>query len=232
MSSVLPADSHDAGVPRAATAFLGFAGAVLIGGVAQAFVWRWDIDWLTAVSSSQFLWGLLCFYVAWGWSRGRLLPGVAAGATTGLGLIASYYVVQWLVDGRHAALDQFTESRGLAWTAASVIGGAGVGLLGALAAAPATTHPRRKAFGLVGTALIVAGGPAAWWISRGDQLRPDGSAISVATFVCVGAALLATALWRCGPGDTIRGGVPAVLLATVVLAMLYVLEPRLLYLTF
>ena len=35
--------------------------------------------------------GLLCF----SWSHGCLVPGVAAGATTGMVLIASYYVAQW-----------------------------------------------------------------------------------------------------------------------------------------
>lgn len=225
------AQSVPAAVSRTATVSLGALGALIVGGVAQAVVWRWDIDWLTAVTNSQFLWVLLCFLVAWGWSRGQVLPGIAAGAATGLALIASYYGMQWLVDGRSSAVGQFTDSRGVAWTAASVVGGAGVGLFGALAACPAVTRPRRKAFGLVSAALILAGGPATWLATR-SQLAPEGAAIAAATYGCVAAALLWVALRRCGAREAIRGGALAAIVAALVLATLFVLQNSLLYLTY
>jgi hypothetical protein len=217
---------------RKAALILSAVGAFLVGGVGQAVVWRWDIDWLTAVSGSQFLWVLLCFFVAWAWSLGRLLPGAAAGAITGLMLIVSYYVVQWLLDGRHAAVAQFTESRGLAWTGASVVGGAAVGLLGALAAASASTTPRRKAFGLVSAALIMGLGPAAWLTLTAERAQRDGASIAAAIFVCVAVGLLWVALRRCGLAHTIRGGIPAVAVTVALLVTLLVLQRSVLYMTF
>ena len=225
------AESATGALSRTATASLGALGAFITGGVAQAVVWRWDIDWLTAVTTSQFLWVLLCFLVAWGWSRGHILPGIAAGAARGLALISSYYGMQWLMDGRSSAVEQFTDSRGVAWAAASVVGGAGVGLFGAMAASPAVTRPRRKAFGLVSAALILAGGPATWLATR-SQLAPEGAAIGAVTYGCVGAALLWVSLRQCGARQAIRGGALAAVVAATVLATLFVLQNSLLYLTY
>lgn len=73
--------------------------AVLLGGAAQTYVWRWGVEGLTKVSNSQFGWVLLCFVVAWAWARGRVSSGMVAGALTGLGLMGSYYCVQWFADG-------------------------------------------------------------------------------------------------------------------------------------
>lgn len=221
------------GVRRAAAVLLGVVGAFAIGGVAQAHVWAGAIHWLTAVSNSQFLWALLCFVVAWAWSLGRLLPGAAAGALTGLALIASYYAVQWLVSGQYSAVVQFTNSRGLAWTVASVLGGAGVGLLGALAGQCAATRPRRKAFGMIGAGLLVGCGPAVWKVSRGGYFLSGELGVAVAVFIGVGVVLVTTAFWCCGPRNAIRGGLPAVLVAAGLLAVLFILQNAgILYLTF
>jgi hypothetical protein len=233
MSSTPRAEEASGAGGRAAAALLGGAGALLVGGVAQAVVWRWGVDWLTAVTNSQFLWVLLCFCVAWGWSRGSLGRGATAGGLTGLALIASYYLVQWAVEGPHAALSQLTHSRGLAWTAASVIGGCGVGLLGALAGEPAVRRPARKAFGLIGAGTLVGGGPAVWLLASGDRLLVGQRAVAVAVFVTVGLVLVATAVRRCGPRAAFRGGVSGACLALLLLVVLFLLEEAgILYLTF
>lgn len=205
---------------------------VLVGGVAQAFAWRWDAGWLTAVTSSQFLWALLCCATAYGWSRGRLVPGALAGGITGLGLIGSYYAAQWLTDSRHAAVSQFTDTGGAAWTAAAVIGGSVLGLLGAAAATSAVQHRRRRAFGLVGSAVVAGGGPAGWLAAGGEHLQAEGKRVAAVLLALVGAGLVAFAVRRCGPRETIVGGAAALLVALALLVGLYVLQHTVLYLTF
>jgi hypothetical protein len=227
-----PADGVD--VRRATSAGLGVVGAVLIGGVAQTFAWRWGVDALTAVTNSQFLWLLLCFVVAWGWSRGSLPSGAAAGAGTGLALIVSYYLVQWLVDGRYSAVDQFVESSGAAWVLASAVGGAAAGLLGALAGGSSVDQAQRRAVGLATAAVLVGGGPAAWIVLRGGGVlaAPGGSLVAAAVYLAVGAALVSVAVRRSGWPATVRGVLVAVVVAGGLAASLYVLQRTILYVTF
>ena len=207
-------------------------GAVLIGGVAQTYVWQWGIDWLTKVTNSQFAWMLLCFGVAWTWARGRLSSGLLAGGLTGLGLIASYYCVQWLEDGWHAAASQFSGTFGPAWTVAAIGGGALVGVLGALAGSSGEAQPVRKSVGLSTAALVVGLGPVVWFASKGDLLYKDGTWVAIAFYAAVGLSLALVGLRQCGFASFVRGLVIGTLASVVVLAGLLLLQGTVLYTTF
>jgi hypothetical protein len=207
-------------------------GAVLLGGAAQTYVWRWGAEGLTAVTNSQFGWALLCFLVAWAWAQGRVSSGMIAGLLTGLGLIVSYYCVQWLADGRHAAVSQFTGTYGIAWTVAAMGGGALVGGLGALAGASAERQPTRKALGLATAALVVGLGPLVWFWADGDVLHDDGIWIAITCYGATGLLLGVFALWKCGIAPFLRGLCLAVLASSAALASLLVLQATLLYTTF
>lgn len=217
---------------RGVVAGAGLVGAVLIGGVAQTYAWRWDIEWLSDVSNSQFLWVLWSFLVAWAWSRGRVVQGAAAGAATGLALIVSYYLVQWVSDGRHSATSQFADARGAAWTLAAVGGGAAVGILGGLAAAPAATAAGRKAFGLVAMGLVVGAGPSTWLAARGGSFQDGGLSTAATLFAIVGLVLLVAAARTCGAAALLRSGALAAVTGATALAVLFALEHTVLYLTF
>lgn len=205
------------------------AGAVAIGGLAQTLLWRLGSEWLTAITNSQFAWALFCFLIAWWWSGGRLTAGVAAGALTGLGLITSYYVVQWLVDGRHAAVDQFVDARGIAWTAATLMGGAVMGLLGGLAS---SARDPRRAFGRVAAAGVVGCGPLFWFLLNRDLFPPETIA-AVVFYLAVGVGLIVVALRSSGARSTVKGGLIAVVVVAALLGTLQVLQRTgALYLTF
>jgi hypothetical protein len=206
--------------------------AVLIGGVAQTYGWRWGAEGLTKVTNSQFGWTLLCFVVAWAWARGRVASGLAAGGLTGLGLIASYYCVQWFADGWHAAASQFTGTYGFAWTVAATGGGALVGGLGALAGSSAERQPTRKALGLSTAALVVGLGPLAWLVANGDVLHKDGMWVALMFYGAVGLSLGIFALWKCGIAPFLRGLSLGALTSSVALASLLVLQGTVLYTTF
>ena len=170
-----------------------------MGGVAQAFLWRWGLEGLANVTGSQFMWVLLTFGVSWASAGGRLAPGTAAGGLTGLALIASYYAMQWVADGRHSALAQFSKTGGVAWTMAALGGGAGIGLLGALASMEARESPRLKALGITTPAVIVMVGPPMWLFINSEFLDGAGLLSAVAVFVLVGGVLLLVAARACGP---------------------------------
>jgi hypothetical protein len=206
--------------------------AILIGGVAQTFVWRWGLDGVTKVTNSQFAWALLCFVVALAWARGRVSSGMGAGGLTGVGLISSYYGVQWFADGWHSAASQFAGTYGFAWTVAATGGGALVGLLGGLAGSSAEVHPTRKAVGLSTTALLVGLGPLAWFKINGDLLHQDGIWVAITFYGAVGAGLGALALWKCGLAPFLRGLAVGALASLVALAGLLVLQGSVLYTTF
>ncbi len=206
--------------------------AVLIGGVAQTYVWRWGPEGVTKVTNSQFVWALLCFVVAWAWARGRVSSGMVAGGLTGLGLIGSYYCVQWFADSWHSAASQFAGTYGFAWTLAATGGGALVGVLGALAGSPAEVQPTRKALGLSSAAILVGLGPLAWFIINGDALDKDGSWVAITCCGAVGLLLAGFALWKCGIAPFLRGLALGALSSSVALAGLIVLQNTALYTTF
>jgi hypothetical protein len=218
---------------RGGAVALGFLGALLIGGVSQAFLWRWGLGGLSSVTGSQFMWVLLSFGVAWGWAGGRVDQGVAAGGMTGLALIGSYYAMQWVADGRHSALAQFSKASGVEWTLAAIGGGAVIGLFGALAGKDGRERPRLKALGVATPAVIVGVGPALWILTNGDYLSPSRLIPAVGLFALAGGALLLYAVRTCGPLASIQalaisGGTGA----TALVGLLWLQTHGWLYLTF
>ena len=208
------------------------AGAVLLGGVTQAYAWRWGMEPLAKVVNTQFAWTLLCFVAAWGWARGRVLSGMAAGALTGLGLIASFYLLQWLASGWHAAESQFVHSSGPAWVIASVGGGAVIGILGALASCSPQERPIHKALGLSTAALIVGLGPLTWFVINGESLHRDWNWVATGFYGTVGLILLTLALRLCGISSFLRGLALAAVGSAAALGSLLILQSTVLYTTF
>ena len=225
---------HDERVTRRTGALLaGLLGALLVGGVSQAFLWRWGLGAVSTVTDSQFLWVLLTFGVAWAWAEGRVGQGALAGGATGLALIVSYYAMQWVADGRHSATAQFTRAAGPAWTLAAVAGGAAMGVLGALAGTSSRHRPRRKAFGIATPALLVAAGPVLWMLAESRYVPLAHVAPAAAVFVLVGAGLLAYAVRTCGRRVCVQATVLATGLSAVGLGGLWWLQTHgWLYLTF
>ncbi|RYU15583.1 hypothetical protein [Nocardioides iriomotensis] len=207
--------------------------AVLVGGVFQVLLWRWDLGAISVVATSQFTWVLLAFGAGWAWAGGHIGRGAAAGALTGLVLIVSYYGMQWLVDGRHAAVAQLSDSGGLAWTVAAVGGGALMGLLGGLASADARERSGPKALGIVTAALVVGAGPTLWLLVTGGDLPARGVLPAAVVFAVVGTTLLVHAVRSCGVRACLRGLAGALVLAGVALGGLWWLQVSgLLYVTF
>lgn len=218
---------------RWAAATLGLLGALLFGGVSQAFLWRWGLDGLANVTDSQFMWVLLTFGVSWGWARGRLGPGVAAGGMTGLGLIASYYAMQWAADGRHSAVAQYAKTGGVAWTLAAVAGGALMGLFGALAGVDVRERARLKALGIITPAVIVGVGPLLWLGTNGEYLDPSRLSPAAAVFVLASAGLLVLAARTCGFRASFQALALSLLSsATALIGLLMLQTHGWLYLTF
>jgi len=218
---------------RRGAATLGLLGTVFIGGISQAFLWRWGLVRLSTVTGPQFMWVLLTFGVAWLWARGRIGAGMAAGALTGLALISSYYAVQRLADGRHAASAQFFKTGGLAWTLAAVGGGAVMGFFGALAGLDGRERPALKALGITTPALIVGLGPIVWILVESRYLEPSRLVPAVAVFTLAGAAMLSLAVRTCGPAASVRASmVSAGVSATAVVGLLLLQTHGLPYLTF
>lgn len=213
---------------RRALVLLSVVSCVLVGGVAQTYAWRLGVDWFTAVTNSQFGWVLLCFLVSWVLARGAVRAGLMAGGLTGLGLIASYYLVQGLADGWHSASSQFVSSRGIGWVVVCVGGGAVIGVLGALASAASL---RRKAVGMVVAAGIVGLGPfTSWLASRGVFETAVG--VAVVAYAFVGILLAFTAWRRCGTRAFMYGLAAAALVCGLALAALFMVERAILYPTF
>jgi hypothetical protein len=218
---------------RTGAAALGLLGALLIGGISQTFLWRWGLGGLTNVTGSQFMWVLLAFGVAWGWAEGRLVHGAAAGGVPGLALIASYYATQWVADGRHSAVAQFTKTGGIAWTLAATGGGAVIGLFGALASMNGRERPTLKALGVATPAVVVGVGPALWILATGDSLRASGLIPVLGVCVLAGGVLLWYAVRTCGPAASIRAlPVSVGIGATALAALLWLQTHGWLYLTF
>lgn len=206
--------------------------AVLIGGVTQTYAWRWGIDPVTQTTNTQFAWILLCFIAAWAWAQGRVPSGIIAGGLTGAGLIGSYYVVQWLADGRHAAVSQFSSSSGLAWVVAAIGGGALFGGLGGLAGRSATEQSIHKALGLTVTALVVGLGPLVWLVVDGRSLQEDDIWAAITFYGVIGVVLGAVAARSCGTSSFLRGLGLATVCSSVALLSLLLLQRTVLYTTF
>ncbi|HEX6875651.1 MAG TPA: hypothetical protein VF165_08335 [Nocardioidaceae bacterium] len=212
---------------------LGLLGALLVGGVSQAFLWRWGLGGLSDVLGSQFMWVLLIFGVAWGWAEGRVGQGAAAGGVTGLALIVSYYAMQWVADGRHSAVAQFSKTGGVAWTLAAMGGGAVIGLFGALASLDGRDRPRWKALGVATPAVIVGAGPVLWILTNGRYLEPSRLLSALVVFVLAGGGLLVYAVRTCGAIASLRASAVSVGLgAAALVGLLWLQTHGWLYLTF
>lgn len=217
---------------RAIIVALGLLGATMIGGFAQTILWRWDIDILTYITNSQFLWVLLCFSVSWLWARGSIVGGILAGAITGLALIASYYLFQWLIDGWDAATSQFLGTRGIWWLLAAMGGGGLVGLLGGMSSLSVSQYPVRKMFGILTAALLVGAGPIAVLTFHGNVLDHEGIWVAALFFGMVGGLLAIIALNVGGIKAFLRGCLVSALVAAILLIGLLVAEQTFLYVTF
>lgn len=216
---------------RGGAVIVGLLGALLVGGVSQAFLWRGDFAALADVTNSQFTWALLTFGVAWAFADGRVGAGVAAGALTGLCLITSYYALQWVAEGRHSAVAQFSKSGGEAWTVAAVCAGALMGLFGGLASLRSRERPRAKALGITTPAVIVGLGSTTWALVNREYL--DLSRLVPAVFLVVAAALFVVAVRSCGPRASGYALAVSVGTGAAAIAGLLVLETNgWLYLTF
>lgn len=212
------------GTRRGGAVAWGLVGALLVGGVSQTLLWRWGLGGLATVTGSQFTWVLLAFGVARARAGGRVLPGTAAGGVTGLALITSYYVMQWVVDGRHSALAQLAKTGGAAWTVSAIGGGAVIGLFGGLASMDARARPTAKALGLVTPAAIVIAGPALWLLAGGGRLEAARLAPAAAVFALAGAALVLYAVRACGARAAGRAVVMSIGSGVVALAGLLWLQ--------
>ena len=232
--TIVVAMRKDALVTRSGGAVaLGLLGALLVGGVSQAFLWRWGLGGLSDVLGSQFMWVLLIFGVAWGWAEGRVGQGAAAGGVTGLALIVSYYAMQWVADGRHSAVAQFSKTGGVAWTLAAMGGGAVIGLFGALASLDGRDRPRWKALGVATPAVIVGAGPVLWILTNGRYLEPSRLLSALVVFVLAGGGLLVYAVRTCGAIASLRASAVSVGLgAAALVGLLWLQTHGWLYLTF
>ena len=211
----------------------GLLGALLVGGISQAFLWRWGLEGVWNVADSQFMWVLLAFGVAWGWAEGRVDQGAAAGGVTGLALIASYYAVQWVADGRHSAVAQFSKTGGVAWTLAAIGGGVVIGLFGGLASVNGRERPRLKALGVATPAVIVGVGPALWLLTNGEYLSPSRLVPAAGVFVLAGGAMLTYTVRTCGPIASIQAlAISVGIGSSALVGLLWLQTHGWLYLTF
>jgi hypothetical protein len=163
---------------------------LLIGGASQAFLWRSGLAAMADVTNSQFMWVLLTFAAAWAYADGRIAHGVAAGSLTGLALIASYYAFQWLADGRHSALAQFSKTGAPAVIVA--VGPAAWILVNSEHLDVARLAPAVTVFLLVGIALFLVAvrtcGPAA-------SLQALAVSVGIGAVALAGLLVLETTGW-------------------------------------
>lgn len=204
--------------------------AFLVGGVAQAWLWRLDVEALTAPLSSQFAWAVVLYAAGWVAPR-RTAWAMAAGAITGAVLIGSYYLCQALADGAGSATDQFADSRGPAWVIASVLVGAALGLLGGWSAR-VQERPVRGGFALLTMAVALAGGPLLLVALYGAHLPATARVVIPIVYAGVGAALVLHAVRRVPRVSLLRGAAGAAVAGVAGLGVLVLLMTRVLYQTF
>lgn len=217
-------------MPRRVALLLVLVAAFLIGGVAQAWLWRLDVEVLTAPLSSQFAWAVVLFAAGWVAPR-RTGWAVTAGAVTGAVLIGSYYLCQALADGAGSATDQFTKSRGPAWVLASILVGAALGLLGGWSVRT-QERPVRGGFALLTMALALGCGPVLLVALYGEHLPATARVVIPVVYACVGLGLVGLAIRRVPRPALQRAAAAAALAGVVGLGVLVLLMTRVLYQTF
>lgn len=204
--------------------------AFLIGGVAQAWLWRLGVEPLTSVLNTQFAWALVLYAAGWAAPR-RTVWAVASGALAGAVLIGSYYLCQALADGTSSATDQFAKSRGPAWVAATILVGAGLGLLGGWSAR-AAERPVRGGFALLTMAAALVLGPVVLVGLYGGDLPATSRLVVPVVYGVVGLGLALVALRRVPRASLVRAAAAASVAGAVGLGLLVLLMTRVLYRTF
>lgn len=204
--------------------------AVLVGGVAQAWLWRLGIEPLTAVLNTQFAWACLLYAAGWAAPR-RTGWSALAGAVTGVVLIGSYYLCQALADGARSATDQFTDARGPAWVVATVGVGTVLGVLGGWSART-TDRPVRAGFGLLTMAAALVLGPVLLVGLYGGDVPTISRLVVPAVYGVLGLALAVHAVRRVPRDCLARGAAAAVVAGAAGLGVLVLLMTRVLYRTF
>lgn len=204
--------------------------AVLVGGVAQAWLWRLGVEPLTSVVNTQFAWALVLYAAGWAAPR-RTAWAVAMGALAGAVLIGSYYLCQALADGAGSATSQFAKSRGPAWVVATVLVGAALGLLGGWSAR-ADERPVRAAFALLTMAAAVGVGPLALLGVYGTSVPGISRVVVPVVYGVLGLALAAHAVRRVPARHFVRGAAAALVASAAGLGVLVLLMTRVLYRTF
>ncbi len=206
------------------------AAAFVVGGVAQAWFWRLDLDVVTAPLSSQFAWAVVLYAAGWVAPR-RTSSAVLAGAVTGAVLIGSYYLCQALADGARSAIDQFADSRGPAWVAASVLVGAALGLLGGWSART-SERPVRGACALLTMAAALGAGPLLLVALYGEHLPATARIVIPVVYAMIGLGLVLHAVRRVPRAALARAAAGAAFASAVGLGVLVLLMTRVLYRTF
>ncbi|MDO7869663.1 hypothetical protein [Nocardioides jiangxiensis] len=204
--------------------------AFLVGGVAQAWLWRLDVQVLTAAVTTQFAWALVLYAAGWTAPR-RSRWAVLSGALAGAVLIGSYYLCQALADGAASATDQFAQSRGPAWVAATIAVGAVLGLLGGWSARVGQ-RPVRAGFGLLTMAAALVLGPLVLIGLYGGDLPATARIVVPLVYGAVGLVLAARAVRRVPRRCLVRAALAAAAAGVVGLGLLVLLMTRVLYRTF
>jgi hypothetical protein len=206
------------------------AAAFLVGGVAQAWLWRLGIEPLTAVLNTQFAWAVVLYAAGWAAPR-RTRWAALAGAATGVVLIGAYYLCQALADGAGSATAQFTKSRGPAWVIATIAVGAVLGVLGGWSAR-AADRPVRAGFGLLTMAAAVGLGPLVLVELYAGGVPGISRVLVPVVYGALGLALAAHAVRRVPRDSLARGAAAAVVAGAAGLGVLVLLMTRVLYRTF
>jgi hypothetical protein len=216
---------------RAAGLAACLAVAFLVGGVAQAWLWRLDIEVLTAAVNTQFAWAVVLFASGWVCGGQRVRDGAGAGILTGAVLIGSYYLCQALADGSGSAVSQFTKSRGPAWVIASILVGGALGVLGACAA-QTRDRPVRGSFATLTMSLFLIAGPLGLVALYGDRLVGVAAVVVPVVYASAGVALASFGVRRAAPRAVLQGAGAALVATAAGVAVLVVLMQHVLYLTF
>jgi hypothetical protein len=204
--------------------------AFLVGGVAQAWLWRLGIEPLTAVVNTQFAWATVVYAAGWAAPR-RTRRAALAGAAAGAVLIGRYYLCQALADGTGSATAQFAKSRGVAWVVATVAVGMVLGVLGGWSART-RDRPVRAGFALLTMAAALVLGPLLLVGLYGGDVVAASRVVVPVVYGAIGLALTLHAVRRVPRHCLARGGAAAVVAGAAGLGLLVLLMTRVLYRTF
>lgn len=204
--------------------------AFLVGGVAQAWLWRLGVEPLTAVVNTQFAWAVILYAAGWAAPR-RTRWAALTGAVTGAVLIGGYYLCQALADGTGSATAQFAKSHGVAWVVATIAVGIVLGVLGGWSAR-AGDRPVRAAFALFTMAAALVLGPLLLVGLYGGEVSATSRLVVPVAYGVIGVALALHAVRRVPCHYLARGAAAALVASAAGLGVLVLLMTRVLYRTF